>query len=181
MSLRLAVLGLLDLEPGSGYTLLQRFRHSLGFFWSTTHQQLYRELHSLQQSGWLDCETVAQNGRPDQKVYRLNTDGEAELSRLLLQPAAAMRLRDPWLVKLFSGRRLPNAHLRSELQRQEAQHRQTLQTYLELQRQIAAMPAERRQRYHHPELSLRLGIAIEQAWLQWSEEIANELPPSGTA
>ncbi len=177
MSLRLAVLGLLDLEPGSGYALLQRFRHSLGFFWSTTHQQLYRELHRLQEAGWLDCETVAQKGRPDQKVYRLNVAGEAELDRLLLPEPAAMRLRDPWLVKLFSGRRLPDAHLRAELQRQEELHRQTLQTYLDLQQQIAAMPAARRQRYHHPELSLRLGIAIERAWLQWSEEVAAELEP----
>ncbi len=175
MSLRLAVLGLLDIEAASGYELLQRFRHSLGFFWATTHQQLYRELHQLHESGWLDCEEVEQSGRPDKKVYRLTAAGEAQLLHLLEAAAGAARIRDPWLVKLFCGRRIPASSLRQQLQEQRAVHEQTLQTYLLLQQQILAMPSTRRERYHHPELSLRLGIAFERSWLSWSAEIEAEL------
>ena len=68
MSLRLAVLAMLDVEPGSGYALLRRFQNSVGFFWQTTHQQLYKELHGLHAEALVDCLEVEQDGKPDKKV-----------------------------------------------------------------------------------------------------------------
>lgn len=175
MSLKMAVLGLLSVEPGSGYALLQRFRNSLGFFWTTTHQQLYKELHALHEEGLVDCQEVAQDGKPDKKVYSLNARGGEALDFLLAEAAGAAKVRDPLLVKLFSGARLPPEALQAELAAHRAQHAQTLATYRLLQQQIAALPAKRRARYHHPELTLRLGIRFEEAWLAWCDEVGREL------
>lgn len=175
MSLKMAVLGLLDVEPGSGYALLQRFRNSLGFFWQTTHQQLYKELHALHAEGLVDCEEVAQDGRPDKKVYTLTAKGGEELDRLLAAAAEPAKIRDPLLVKLFAGRRVSPQQLRAELDAHKAQHEQTLATYRLLQQSLAALPVRRRARYRHPELTLRLGIRFEEAWLAWCEEVKAEL------
>jgi PadR family transcriptional regulator AphA len=175
MSLKMAVLGLLDVEPGSGYALLQRFRNSLGFFWQTTHQQLYKELHALHEAGLVDCEAVVQAGKPDKKIYSLTAAGGAELDRLLTAAAGPAKVKEPLLVKLFCGRRLTPAQLQEELEAHRAQHEATLATYRLLQQSIATLPAKRRARYHHPELTLRLGIRFEEAWLAWCEEVAAEL------
>ena len=175
MSLKMAVLGLLDVEPGSGYALLQRFRNSLGFFWPTTHQQLYKELHALHAEGLVDCQEVAQEGKPDKKIYSLNDKGGAALDRLLAEAADPSKVRDPLLVKLFPGRRLTPAELHAELDAHRKEHEQTLATYRLLQDSIAALPARRRARYHHPELTLRLGIRFEETWLEWCDEVRQEL------
>ncbi|HET8731069.1 MAG TPA: PadR family transcriptional regulator [Moraxellaceae bacterium] len=175
MSLKMAVLGLLDVEPGSGYALLQRFRNSLGFFWPTTHQQLYKELHALHAEGLVDCEEVAQAGKPDKKIYSLTDKGGEALDRLLAEAAGPAKIREPLLVKLFAGRRLSPDALRAELDVHQKQHEQTLATYRLLQHTIAELPARRRARYHHPELTLRLGIRLEEAWLAWCDEVRGEL------
>lgn len=175
MSLRMAVLGLLAVEEGSGYALLQRFRNSLGFFWTTTHQQLYKELHALHEEGLVDCQEVEQDGRPDKKVYSLTARGGEALDFLLADAAGPAKVRDPLLVKLFAGARQPPEALRAELAAHRAQHAQTLATYRLLQDHIAALPAKKRARYRHPEMTLRLGIRFEEAWLAWCDDIAAEL------
>lgn len=175
MSLRLAVLAMLDLEPASGYALLRRFQNSAGFFWHTSHQQLYKELHALHAEALIDCAEVAQDGKPDMKVYTLNERGGRELDALLAQAATPLKIRDPLLVKLFAGRRLPPSELLAELERHRAQHLQTLATYEELVSYLAAMPAERNQRYFFPQQTLRMGVLYEKAWLQWCDEVKAEL------
>ena len=175
MSLKLAVLAMLEVEPGSGYALLQRFQNSVGFFWQTTHQQLYKELHALHADGLIDCLEVEQDGKPDKKIYTLNPDGEYELDRLLAEVASPAKIRDPFLVKIFSGRRLPKAEIARELARHHEQHSQTLATYRLLDRQIQAMQPQQRERYRYPRQTLRLGIRFEETWLDWCKEVIEEL------
>ena len=87
MSLKHAILILLESEPGSGYDLVKRFKAGLGYFWNAKHQQVYLELKKLSEAGWLDCQAQAQETRPDKKVYRLTPSGHAELLRWLEQGA----------------------------------------------------------------------------------------------
>ncbi|MCD6062084.1 MAG: hypothetical protein K0S16_2395, partial [Moraxellaceae bacterium] len=108
-------------------------------------------------------------GKPDKKIYSLTAAGGAELDRLLAQAAGPTKVRDPLLVKLFAGRRLSPEALRVEIETHQKEHEQTLATYRMLQETIAALPAKRRARYRHPELTLRLGIRFEEAWLAWCE------------
>lgn len=175
MSLRLAVLAMLDVEPGSGYALLRRFQNSVGFFWQTTHQQLYKELHGLHAEALVDCLEVEQDGKPDKKVYSLNAAGAAELDRLLAEAANPGKIRDPLLVKVFAGRRLPPEAVKAELRRHRDQHEQTLATYRGLMASFDAVPAERRERYFYPLQTLRLGVLYEQAWLQWCDEVMADI------
>ncbi|HEU4576758.1 MAG TPA: PadR family transcriptional regulator [Polyangiaceae bacterium] len=95
MSLRQAILGFLDLEPSTGYTLGQRFSGSLGSFWSATQSQIYRELHDLEHAGLARVEVIPQPGKPPRKVYSLRAAGRAELGRLLAAPVEPLALRDP--------------------------------------------------------------------------------------
>lgn len=178
MSLRHAILALLDVEPGTGYDLMTRFRSSVGFFWHASHQQVYKELHALLADDMVDCEEVAQRGKPSRKVYTLNARGARELERWIAGSAPPLKIRDPLLVKLFVGHRLPPAELGAELARHRALHEKTLATYRGLDALIADMPPRKRNRYRYPRQTLRLGMHYETAWLAWCTETvaALELP-----
>ncbi|MEC7120510.1 MAG: PadR family transcriptional regulator [Pseudomonadota bacterium] len=181
MSLRLAVLALLDLKPASGYSLLRRFQNSIGFFWQTTHQQLYKELHSLHAEGLLDCETIVQSTRPDKNVYRLNPAGQIALTELLAKPAKLPRIKDDFLVKLFAGRHLPTDSLTQELSGLIEQHQQLLATYQQILVNHGNMPIEHQQQYAYPIQTLKWGIHLEQSWLDWAQQCLQDLQQMSNA
>lgn len=175
MSLRHAILALLDVEPGTGYDLNARFKRSVGFFWHASHQQVYKELHGLLDAGFVNCEEQAQSGKPSRKVYTLTAAGEKALDAWLHEDAPHLKIRDPLLVKVFAGRRLPPAKLAAELMRHRAVHERTLATYRELDTMIASLPPRRRARYLYPQQTLRMGMHYEQAWLNWHDECVQTL------
>ena len=72
MALEHALLVALSEQPASGLDLARRFSRSIGFFWSATHQQIYRVLARTDADGWVTATAVAQTGRPDKKVYAVD-------------------------------------------------------------------------------------------------------------
>ncbi len=99
MSLGAAILGFLELQPVSGYTLRQRFEGSVGSFWSVTQSQIYRELHQLEAEGLVSVEVERGDGKPDRKVYALTDAGREKLKGWLAAPTEPMQLRHPLLLK----------------------------------------------------------------------------------
>jgi Transcriptional regulator PadR-like family len=49
-------------------------------------QQIYRTLRTMEDDGWVHVTPVAQQGRPDKKVYTLSAAGRAELARWIAEP-----------------------------------------------------------------------------------------------
>ena len=110
MSLRAAILGFLELEPTTGYTLKQRFEGSVGSFWSVTQSQIYRELHALEREGLVSVKRERGGGKPDRKVYGATAAGREVLHRWLREPLEPLQLRHPLLLKLvFSSEVEPDA------------------------------------------------------------------------
>ncbi|WP_346838639.1 PadR family transcriptional regulator [Microbulbifer sp. SAOS-129_SWC] len=175
MSLRYAVLTLLDIEPGSGYDLKRRFERSVSHFWGASHQQMYRELHRLHAEGLLDCAEQAQEGRPDKKVYSLTEHGRAELRQWVLQPAQPQKMRDPFLIQLFAGHHLDNAQARQALERQLEHHRALLRDYREQNERVRGSDPALQQRYWLAHQTLLLGMDLEQTWIDWAEKLLREL------
>jgi DNA-binding PadR family transcriptional regulator len=100
VSLRAAILGFLDLDPTTGYSLKQRFEGSVGSFWSVTQSQIYRELHALEAEGLVSLRVEPGDGKPDRKVYRLTSRGREALRSWLEEPLEPLQLRHPLLLKL---------------------------------------------------------------------------------
>lgn len=100
MPLEHALLVALAEQPASGLELAQRFSRSIGFFWSATHQQIYRTLARMDADGWVDVHPVAQEGRPEKKVYEVAEAGRAALAAWLGEPTETHPLRSDLAVKL---------------------------------------------------------------------------------
>lgn len=102
MALRHAVLAALLEGEASGYELAKRFDVSVANFWSSTPQQLYRELERLEKEGLLSARIVRQHRRPDKRVFTVTDAGRQELRAFTTRPAKPAGLRDDLLVKLYA-------------------------------------------------------------------------------
>ena len=170
MALEHAILVSLSERPASGLDLTRRFDRSIGFFWSATHQQIYRVLARMETDGWLRSEVVAQTGRPDKKVYAVAPAGAEELARWLAEPAPAVSFRSEVAVRLrgasYGDRRAVLAQVEALLD----DHRTRLAHYELLAERD--FPAPDRLSGHDLDvyLVLRGGIRLEQFWVDWLTE-----------
>lgn len=125
MSLRFTILGFLSIRPLTGYDLKRYFDASVKHFWSADQAAIYRTLGELANEGLVEHERIAQQTRPDRKVYHATPAGLAALDEWLASPAPAVPRREPLLVKLFfTGRLEPSAFravLEAELQSVETE------------------------------------------------------------
>jgi PadR family transcriptional regulator, regulatory protein AphA len=179
MSLRHAILGFLDLEPTTGYTLQQRFEGSVGSFWSATQSQIYRELHALEQDGQVWVQVVPQEGKPARKVYALTASGRAALGRWLAEPIGPPQLRDPLLLKLVFAKDVPPAAFDAVLARYQAELEAMRAEYTARlgAPEIFALARSPRERTLW-ELSLENGLRWCDALIGWTADARRRLGPA---
>lgn len=101
MSLRHAILGLIDLSPMTGWDLKTQFDKSLGAVWSTSESQLYAEIRRLELEGLIETERVIQHDRPNKKVCHITASGREELHRWLAADVEPPQVKDDFLTKMF--------------------------------------------------------------------------------
>ncbi len=170
MSLKHAILVLLETEPSSGYDLLKHFKRSLGYFWNAKHQQVYQQLKSLAENGLITYDVQTQEGKPDKKVYAITPSGIDELKRWLNSPVKPSKINDALLVKIYGGHLADNDALQAELEEHIHTNEQTLNELLDIEKIYLALPETERNKYQLPYLTLRRGILSEQTWLAWADE-----------
>jgi PadR family transcriptional regulator AphA len=184
MSLRHAILGFLDIEPATGYTLMQRFEGSVGSFWTATQSQIYRELHGLLEAGLVTMEVVPQDGKPARKLHALTREGRAELQRWLGSPMEPMQLRDPLQLRLVFAAGVPPAQLDAALADYETGLRQRLAEYRARLKdeEIFQLARSARERLIWT-LSVENGVAWCEAHLKWLRSARERLAaiPKGAA
>ncbi|MFK0190989.1 PadR family transcriptional regulator [Kitasatospora sp. NPDC090308] len=168
MSLPHAILTALLEKPSSGLELTRRFDRSIGFFWSATHQQIYRELGRLEREGLVRASGPGA-GRGQRKEYEVLPEGRAELARWTALAQDPKPVRDPLLLRLRAAAVLGAGGLEAELARHRELHRAQLAEYLEIERRD--FPPERAGTENRPQhLVLRAGIQLESFWLAWLDE-----------
>lgn len=171
MSLKHAVLALLEAEEGSGYDLLKRFQARLGYFWNASHQQIYQQLKKMHSEGLIDCELDAQTDRPNRKVYSVTDSGHAVLLEWLSSPVKPSKINDALLVKLYAGSLMSREALLREIHEHRQLHQTMLDTFQGIEAQYHASPKREQKELQLPFLTLRRGILGEQSWLAWADEV----------
>lgn len=171
MALEHALLVALREQPASGLDLAKRFSRSIGFFWSATHQQIYKVLGRMETAGWVAATEVSQSGKPDKKVYDVTPAGRAALAAWLAEPTPTHALRSDLAVKMrgasFGDREAVLDVVRANL----ADHHVRLDHYRQLMKRD--YPAGRGDLSglgldHY--LVLRGGILTEETWVAWLTE-----------
>ena len=181
MSLPHAILGLLAIEPMTGYDLKKRwFDQALRYFWAADQAQIYRALDGLVGQGWATVRVEPGQDRPNRKVYTPTGAGRAELDRWLTTPQPLPTVRDPLLVQLFCAADVADADLRRLLEAQRDAHHARLAEYQALRQRLPHVPASPRHRSLWL-LTLDNGIRREQAYIDWLATAIDALAPGPLA
>lgn len=173
MSLPHAILTALLEKPSSGLDLTRRFDRSIGYFWSATHQQIYRELGRLEAEGFVRALPAEVPVRGQRKSYEVLPAGRAELARWTAAPQDPKPHRDALLLRLRAAAVVGTAGLGTELRRHLQLHERQLAEYREIEERD--FPPERdspEDRLRH--LVLRAGIDLETFWTRWLTDALEE-------
>jgi DNA-binding PadR family transcriptional regulator len=172
-----AILVSLCEQSGSGYELARRFDRSIGYFWSATHQQIYRTLRTMEGVDWVQVTPVSQQGRPDKKVYTVAEAGRAELTRWIAEPLTGRgsavtdgRTRDV-AVKLRGATYGDVSVLREQISALRAERAALLDVYRGYEKRQFPDPAALRGSALHQHLVLRGGIRAEESSIDWLDEV----------
>jgi len=175
MALEHAILVSLSEHAGSGYELARRFDRSIGYFWTATHQQIYKVLARMEAAGWVTVTAVEQGGRPDKKLYDVTEAGFTELARWISEPTGEEFTRSDLAVKLRGAAHGDLAHVLDEVRLHRAAHTERLDLYLANERHEFGDPAALKGNRLHQYLVLRGGIALERGIVQWCDEVLTAL------
>jgi DNA-binding PadR family transcriptional regulator len=166
MSLRFALLGLLAVEPASGYDLKRAINRSTYFIWNATGPQIYSTLHKLREEGCITSRSLAQNGKPDKQIHTITAQGRTRLEEFMSEPIHASVTRDEVLLRIFFGNFAGKKAIRRELGSYLQRIRHEC-AYLEAtEARINAHPGRKHEARRFQLLSLRIKVAQYRAMEQ---------------
>ncbi|MBV6759067.1 PadR family transcriptional regulator [Rhodococcus opacus] len=178
MSLTFAILTALSEQTSTGVELTRRFDLSIGYFWTATHQQIYRELAKLERDGLIE-QVAHAPGRGQPKAFEITTEGVEQLRAWVTEKADPRPPREALLVRLRAAAALKVDGLEIELRRHQRLHEDMLETYRTIYERSFELPTDSTSQVLQ-RLVLEAGIALEQAWAQWCAAAVEELDCSTT-
>jgi DNA-binding PadR family transcriptional regulator len=166
MSLRHAVLGLLEIAPATGYELTQRFDVSLSTAWHARHSQIYPELAKLEDAGL--AEVIGQGPR-NSRTWAVTDAGRDELHRWLTETEPNRNQRSETALRWFLVFLLPADERRAVLEHELAFVEQQL---AELRALGAQFDAEGKTGGFRPVMDL--GFAMHETMINWLRKQVEE-------
>jgi DNA-binding PadR family transcriptional regulator len=174
MALGDAILACLTEHPMTGYELAKTFDSSIGFFWKTDHQQIYRELSRLRERGYIQGREVVQTGKPNKLVYTLTPEGRSAFRHWAARPSTPASIKDDLLVRLYALEAVDIEPLRADLMARLEHHRDRYERYERIVKKRfpdgTASPADMGKL-----LNLRIGLRHERMVADWCEEAITAL------
>jgi PadR family transcriptional regulator, regulatory protein AphA len=176
-----ALLGLLTIEPMSGYDLGKNLRESLNYFWAESNGQIYPTLKKLAAEGLIVAVATQAAGRRARHKYALTPAGRKRLKEWLAKPPQLQPPRNELLLKLFLGRSAPKGAIAEHVARFKRQYEEIQNMFEGLRASLQTEHAE------SPDLKywmlcLEHGIRLRQAQIDWCNLALRELAttPQGT-
>jgi len=173
-----ALLALLAREPLSGYDLAQRMKKPIGFFWQAQLSQIYPELARLEEQGCLLHQVIAQEGRPQKKLYTITEAGQSALQAWVTRPPPPARERNELLLKTYAIW-LADPQAALELfETREQFHAGRLALFEQIQASIE-QKSEGGPRPDEPLFgdyaTVRRGVAYEREYMTWCRWVIQQL------
>lgn len=181
MSLEHAILVSLAEQSATGYELTRRFDRSLGFFWSATHQQIYRTLTRMQTAGLVAVTVQPGTGGPDRKLNEVTAEGRRELAEWSARPTPQERPRSEFAVKVRAMPFGDREAILADIATQREHHRRQLEHYQRNAARNYPDPTRLGEAELPVYLVLRGGIRTEQMYLDWCDEMLATLGAPPTA
>lgn len=126
MDVKTFLLGLLALGEASGYEIKKRLEGPFSHFYDASYGSIYPALTKLAKDGLVDCESLAQDGRPDKKIYRISPAGRMALIDALGEPLLKDKVRSDFLARMMFAALMEPRHLEGLITERLESHRAVL-------------------------------------------------------
>jgi len=167
----LSVLGLLSSGERSGYDLKKQAEVGVGYVWTAAKSHIYAVLPRLVAGGYATVRHVEQGPRPDKQVYRITKHGREAFRAWLEEPVDDRTgSRSVFLLKVFFGSDMSREALIAHIERKREDATRELAEYREIEERIRDEESS-----YFGYVTLRWGIAQAEAWIEWANEILEEL------
>ena len=162
------ILGMLGLEPMSGYEIKRFVDHSTRFFWAASYGQIYPELRRLSDAGLIEGSEQATGARR-RTVYTLTASGRAALREWLATPPQIQEMRDESLLKVFFSDFAGPEATAHALEAKRDHHREVSERLRAIEPKAAQAPES------STYTTLRFGIAFNDFVAGWCADEAERL------
>ena len=167
----LSVLGLLSSGERSGYDLKKQAEVGVGYVWTAAKSHIYAVLPRLVAGGYATVRHVEQGRRPAKQVYRITKHGREAFRAWLEEPVDDRSgSRSVFLLKVFFGSDMSREALIAHIERKREDATRELAEYREIEERIRDEKSS-----YFGYVTLRWGIAQAEAWIEWANEILEEL------
>lgn len=176
-----AILGMLSIEPMSGYDIKKEIQESISYFWTESYGQIYPVLKSLVAEKLVTKTVEKGAGKPDRHVYSLTATGRKELRAWLAESVSLPKAeRSELLLKLFFGEEVEvSVNIRHIEQFREFQ-RGLLKKYEAVEKEIrTSYPDDPNLPYWL--MTISYGQHVRQALLDWCDETLANLNKTAKA
>lgn len=170
VALEHALLVSLSERPAAGLELARRFDRSIGFFWTATHQQIYKVLRRMEADGWVVAQVIGQSGRPEKREYSVTDVGRKVLADWIATTTPRPGFRSEIAVKMRGASYGDRTALLADVAELVADHRTRLAHYESLAARDYPDPSRLEGRDLDTYLVLRGGILQETFWIAWLTE-----------
>lgn len=175
--LKHGILGLLNYQSMTGYEVMEAFRDSLNHFWHAQTSQIYKELQTLEQNGWVSKQVIFQTGKPNKNVYSITENGKTELLSWLADGGTMLNSRNSILMRVF---------FMGERSREEniAWFQRLKQECEEFLSKLAAVPkyietyasyVEDKEKAAYWQMTMDFGRRNMQTYIDWAQECIDRL------
>ncbi len=156
------ILGMLAVEPRSGYDIKTVVDRSTRFFWAASYGQIYPELKRLAEQGLVEAD--AEQGGRRRTTHRITDAGRDALAKWIRDPELTQEMRDEGLLKLFFAGLLERDDAIAVLAATREHHLEKLNRLREIEPYAAA--TER----FGPHAVLRYGLGMSEFAVRWCDE-----------
>ena len=168
MSLRYALLGMLAVQPSTGYELAQRFDVSMSNAWHASHSQIYPELAKLCGEGMLE---VVGEGPRRSRTFGITEQGRKDLRDWLVESEPSRAQRNETTIRWFLLELLDPADRRAVLERELHDVREHHESLKSSAAQLDALD------FDHPfRPMVGLAVRTSQVMLDWLGEQLEAIP-----
>ena len=170
MSLKHGLLGLVKYEgAATGYELDKIFKSSLANFWTAKTSQIYRELGTMEELGWLTSERIIQEDKPNKRQYTITEEGKAELQRWLTAPTASLGgVKSEFLMRIFFSADVPKENTISILEKIKEDCLNAMQKHIEIKQMLDSFEKDKHSVYWR--LTLLQGEIFTKSSMEWAEQ-----------
>lgn len=164
-----AILGILNVSPGTGYDIKKYCDTVLSGFWNENFGHIYPTLKKMLIDGLVE---IVESETSEKKIqYQITPKGQMELEAWLMEDTEIQPMRSEFMLKLLFSSNQPKEHIIKMLEGYKQIHIRKLEKYLDMQHDLEQGIEEiTTERSRFLKAMLRRGVLSCQATIDWCDE-----------